>query len=214
MPFQTLRNWRRKKPSFKIVTKLKTKLPSTNIYSNIQRKLQHLANEWLTDGWGVELLSWTVSVLCLFAIFVVLESHRGKPLPEWPFSITVNSLVSVFSTGAQMAMMEPIVQCISQLKWLWFFQKPQRLTEFQNFDDASRGPTGSLILLGKLRGFHLVSLGAALTIISIAFGPISQQIVSFPLHLHAVGNASTPQILTLATENSTSNIGIISLSSI
>lgn len=60
-------------------------------------------------------------------------------------------------------------------------QKSHRLTEFQDFDNASRGPTGSLVLLGKLRGIHLVSLGAFITIATIAFGPVSQQAVSFPL---------------------------------
>lgn len=66
-------------------------------------------------------------------------------------------------------MMKPIIECISQLKWLWFIRK-QKISGFQVFDDASRGPTGCLLLLGKLRGLHLVSLGAIVTIISTGFG--------------------------------------------
>lgn len=89
-----------------------------------------------------------------------------------------------------MAMMKPIVECISQLKWLWFVRK-ERLLGFQAFDDASRGPTGSLVLLGKLRGFHLVSLGAAITIVAVAFGPFTQQVVTYPLSLRPNGVVTT-----------------------
>lgn len=111
----------------------------------------------------------------------MLRMYNGQPLPTWPYFITLNSLLQVFATIGQMAMMSPVVECISQLKWIWFIRKSQRLTEFDAFDDASRGPTGSLILLGKLRGMYLVSLGAVITIVAISFGPVSQQAVSFPL---------------------------------
>lgn len=83
---------------------------------------------------------------------------------------------------------------MSQLKWLWFVRK-QKLTEFGAFDNASRGPTGSLLLLGKLRGLHLISLGAIITIISITFGPFTQQVVSYPSRLQIVGNATTSSVV-------------------
>lgn len=134
-----------------------------------------------------------ISAASLCATYATLEYHKGKTLSEWSFLITLNSLLSIFATVGQMAMMKPVVECLSQLKWLWFIRKSRRLNNFQSFDDASRGPTGSLALLGKLGGLHLASLGAAITVIAIAFGPVSQQVVTYPLHLNAVGNASLPR---------------------
>lgn len=75
----------------------------------------------------------------------------------------------------------------------WFARK-RRLVSFQALDDASRGPTGSLVLFWKLHGIHLVTLGAAITVISAAFSPFAQQIITYPLRLHPVGSAHIPQV--------------------
>jgi hypothetical protein len=47
-------------------------------------------------------------------------------------------------------------------------------------DAASRGPLGSAILLFTLRARPLASLGAAITILALAFDPFIQQIVQYP----------------------------------
>lgn len=156
-------------------------------------KYSQWSSEWITDWWGLELACWVIAALSLVAIVIALEVHKHQPVPEWGLGITLNSLISIFATIGQMAMMKPVVECISQLKWLWFIRR-ENLAGIQEFDGASRGPTGSLILLGKLRGIHLVSLGAAITIISAAFGPFAQQVVSYPLRLHPVGTASAHQV--------------------
>lgn len=150
--------------------------------------------DWITDWWGFELVSWSIAALSMLAIFLLLEIHKNKALPKLPFKITLNSLISILATISQMAMMKPVVECISQLKWLWFVRK-EKLLGFQVLDDASRGPTGSLILLGKLRGLHLVSLGAAITVLSIAFGSFIQQAVTYPSRLQPVGMATTPLVI-------------------
>lgn len=157
-------------------------------------RLSRWIRDWVTDWWGAEIACWIIASISLIAIVIVLESHKSKPLPEWPFQITINSLISVFATIGQMAMMKPVVECISQLKWLWLVRK-EKLAHFQIFDDASRGPTGSLLLLGKVRGLHLISLGAAITVFSIAFGAFAQQVVTYPLYLRPVGEASVPLVL-------------------
>jgi len=107
--------------------------------------------------------------------------------------ITLNSFVSIFATIGQMAIMKPMAECISQLKWLWFSGK-EKLLGFQALDDASRGPTGSLLFLWKIHAMHLVSLGAAITVVSVTFGPFAQQVVMYPLRLHPVGIATVPQV--------------------
>lgn len=151
-------------------------------------------SEWITDWWGLELACWSIAVLSLIAIVIILESHKNKPLPEYGLGITLNSLIAIFATISQMAMMKPIAECISQLKWLWFIRK-QKLGRFQTFDDASRGLIGSLFLLGKLRGIHLASLGAVITIAAAAFGPFTQQVVTYSMRLHPTRSAAfVPQV--------------------
>lgn len=92
-----------------------------------------LVSTWITDWWGMELISWVVAALSITAIFVSLETTKNKPLPKWPFNITLNALISIFATVGQMAMMKPVVECISQLKWLWFFRS-KRLALLQDFE--------------------------------------------------------------------------------
>lgn len=70
----------------------------------------------------------------------------------------------------------------------------RKLLEFQAFDDASRGPMGSLVLFGKLHGLRLVCLGAAITIVSTFFGPFTQQVVRYPSHPQSIGAAFTTQV--------------------
>ena len=52
----------------------------------------------LYDWWLWEVLGAIVSVVSTVAIVIVLAIHNGKPLPIWPLSITLNTLVSVLAT--------------------------------------------------------------------------------------------------------------------
>ncbi|OJJ34564.1 hypothetical protein ASPWEDRAFT_42551 [Aspergillus wentii DTO 134E9] len=72
-----------------------------------------------------------------------------------------------------------VAECIGQLKWVWF-QKKRQLQGIQNVDDASRGPWGSLTILFQRPGRSLISLGAIVTILALAFEPFMQQIVTYP----------------------------------
>lgn len=73
---------------------------------------------WIVNWWGVEIACWIIAALSLGAIVLVLENYKNQPMPEWHFGITLNSYISIFATIGQMAMMKPVVECISQLKWL------------------------------------------------------------------------------------------------
>lgn len=49
-------------------------------------------------------------------------------------------------------MISTVGAAISQSKWLWYRQsEPRRLQDLELFDQASRGPWGSLELLFRLR---------------------------------------------------------------
>lgn len=65
--------------------------------------------------------------------------------------ITLNAFVAVFSAVAKAALILPVSEAIGQLKWIWF-RDGRRLYDFHAFDNASRGPLGSVLLLGTTKG--------------------------------------------------------------
>lgn len=66
------------------------------------------------------------------------------------------------------------------------------------FEDASRGPLGSISLLFRHRGQPLASLGATILILMLAFEPFVQQILSYPTEPILTANetlaAAVPQV--------------------
>ncbi|PSN64329.1 hypothetical protein BS50DRAFT_498919 [Corynespora cassiicola Philippines] len=146
----------------------------------------------ITDWWWWELLSWIVSFSAVAAIIGVLLYYDGKKQPDHVLpGITLNAYVAIFAAIAKAAMILPISEAIGQLKWLWF-NRGSRIWDFQTFDSASRGPWGSLILLGTTKCKHLVSLGACITVLALAFEPFFQQIVTFPTRKSARFDATMP----------------------
>lgn len=106
---------------------------------------------WTTDWWLLELLSTLMSLVASMALIGVLLKFDGRALPRWPSYITLNSLLALFTTIAKAGLILPITQALGQLKWIWFAQKERPLTDFQTFDESSRGMTGSFKLLYVLR---------------------------------------------------------------
>ena len=63
-----------------------------------------------TVWWIQEISAMLISILSLVCIVIILRIHGGRPLPDWPFSITVSSLVSIFSTIMGMTILSQQVQ--------------------------------------------------------------------------------------------------------
>jgi Protein of unknown function (DUF3176) len=61
--------------------------------------------------WLIELLASLVALLALAAIIITLVTHDGRPLPEWPFGISINALVSIFAVILKGTMMVPVAEC-------------------------------------------------------------------------------------------------------
>jgi hypothetical protein len=98
------------------------------------------------SSWTLEIISCLTSVIFLAAIIVVLYMYDGKPMPEWPYGITLNALVSVLSTIMKAAMVFIVTEALSQLKWSWF-SKGNKLSDLALLDAASRGPAGAFVAL-------------------------------------------------------------------
>lgn len=167
-----------------------------NFFRRTYTKLSRLVVEW----WLWELISWAMSAICICGMAIVLSLFNDRPLPaRWPGGITLNAYISVLSGAGKFLMAVPLDSALGQLKWLWFWaDRPRNLADFERFDNASRGPWGALTLLvsGSGRyvypprrlifdllsrhGRSLASLGALVTILSLALDPFFQQVVSYP----------------------------------
>lgn len=137
--------------------------------------LDDVVNSW----WLFELLAWVISAIAMVVLIITLFLVDDHPLPHWPMKITLNSFISILATIVKAAMVVPIAEGISQLKWLWF-KKAGVLKDIQTFDEASRGMWGSMKLLLSTKGVHLAKLGAFLTVFSLAVDPFIQQVVTYP----------------------------------
>lgn len=133
-----------------------------------------------TNPWFWEAVSAIFSLLCLTAIFVILAVYNNSPSPRLPHGVTLNAIVSILATGSKASLIFVTSESIGQLKWIWFRTK-RTLVDMQTFDNASRGPWGCLILLYRHKGCSLVSLGAIITILALAFDPFMQQLFSYPV---------------------------------
>lgn len=137
------------------------------------------------DTWSSEILAIGFSLACFVAIVAVLSSFDGKQSPQLSYGLTLNTIVSILATACKSSLLFLVAESIGQLKWVWFFQQrkdtKRPLQDIQSFDGASRGPLGSLTILFEHKGLSLASLGATITLLSLAFDPFIQQIIDYPL---------------------------------
>lgn len=88
-------------------------------------------------------------------------------------------------------MMVPITGCLSQLKWEQHFCRPNPLNRLQIFDEASRGPWGSFVMLYRMWYQALLASALALLIlISLGIDTSAQQILGFPQRLVVLSDVS------------------------
>jgi hypothetical protein len=87
-------------------------------------------------------------------IISVLAAADGRSPPQWPLGITLNTLLAFLAAVSKIAFMVPIAAGLGQLKWMWFSAGPARpLSDFEAFDDASRGAWGSVKLIIHNKGY-------------------------------------------------------------
>ncbi|KAK8096014.1 hypothetical protein PG999_014036 [Apiospora kogelbergensis] len=133
----------------------------------------------------------------------VLYPNRDMPLPNLPFHVSINTVVSILSTILKACAAFILAEGISDSKWKWF-RNDKPLHDLVVFDNASRGPWGCLKLLIALRRMHPVaSLGAALAILVLVLDPFTQQL----LHYCDCKQASTEANATLPRSTMYSEVG-------
>jgi hypothetical protein len=145
----------------------------------------------LGDTWLLETLAIVLSLVSFLMILVLLKVYDNRPIFVW-HGATLNTFVSTIATLGKAMLLFTVSACMSQWKYIWFSQAQRKLIDFEVFDSASRGPSGSLSLLWSVNFRQalswelvlkltvqrsLVSIGAGITILSLAIDPFVQQIV-------------------------------------
>ncbi|PWY88170.1 hypothetical protein BO70DRAFT_377746 [Aspergillus heteromorphus CBS 117.55] len=128
-------------------------------------------------GWTWEIVSCVIAVAALIAIIAILYNYDGKPMPDWPYGITLNALVSLLVTVMKAAMVFPITEGLSQLKWSWF-NESNKLSDLSLLDAASRGAVSATFVLFKFVPRHLVSIGCFILVVAAAIAPFVQQVLT------------------------------------
>jgi hypothetical protein len=116
-------------------------------YHLIDTRSPSVISRLLHGWWTTEILAWLAAVISMAIIMYMLKRFDQKRQAEWPFIISVNAFLQVFTTIFRGAVLVPVAQGISQLKWTWFLNRTHSLNDFAIFDDASRGIWGSLHLI-------------------------------------------------------------------
>lgn len=128
-------------------------------------------------SWKWEFGSAILLLISVAAIPATLYPHDGQPLPRWPFSISINALLSIYAMVLKASLGFLITSCIGQLQWSWYLQV-RPLKDVVHFYEAAHGALGSMqwLCVHRLRQ-PLTALGALTTLLALAIDPFTQQLV-------------------------------------
>lgn len=70
--------------------------------------------------WKWEFVNSFLLVVAVFAILATLYPHNGQPVPQWPLSITINALLSIYAVWFRASVIFVTAAGIGQLQWQWF----------------------------------------------------------------------------------------------
>jgi hypothetical protein len=119
------------------------------------------------------------SLCCTLALALLLFMVQDKPYENWRSYVGLNPTISTLTTVARGTLLLSASACLSQGKWLHFVKRSQ-LQALDVFDQASRGPLGALKIVLRTKTYlGLPTLAAAITVLALAIGPFTQQVVQY-----------------------------------
>lgn len=140
--------------------------------------------------WLWEVAASALSLACMASIIGVLSYEQGRRLDQWGLGkgfLSPTVVVSFLGTLAKSACLLVLAEVISQLKWLHYQDRPQKLSDIQLFDNASRGPWGAFKLASiRNRKTLLASFASALVVVSMLVDPFIQSVFRLPVILTPV----------------------------
>lgn len=131
------------------------------------------------SNWKWEIANSAISIMALAATIGTLLPHQNQPLPQWPFHISINTLLSIYSVVLKGSATFVIQSCISQHQWLWLRQQ-RPLTDIMRYDSAGRGVWGSSqwLMLRRLQQ-PLTAVGALIVVLMVAVDPFFQALLQY-----------------------------------
>ena len=147
--------------------------------SKLQSTAVRARGAQIFKNWWMEISACFLFNTALAAIIATLYPHQERPLPEWPHTLSVNTLVSIYVVVLEGTILLVTTEGLGQLKWRWL-QDNRPLGDLVNYDEATRNPIGAVTLLWRLRSRHpLSSIGALVTLIVLLVDPFTQQIIHY-----------------------------------
>ncbi|CAJ0549714.1 Ff.00g033270.m01.CDS01 [Fusarium sp. VM40] len=128
-------------------------------------------------SWLWESLSLVFAMALLITIIAVPAYYNNQILKQWPYDISLNTIVALLSTFMRASMLLVVAELVGQMGWQ-ALRQPRPVSDIHHFNEASRGILGAIKLFWSVPP-RLVSIFAAIVIIlSPAIAPFSQQAVA------------------------------------
>ncbi|CAG8301308.1 unnamed protein product [Penicillium salamii] len=166
-------------------------------YTSLRKGIKMKSRSWSSlclDTWFPEIIAISFSIACFVAICGILFAYNQERRPKLQYGLSLNAIISVLATGCKSSLIFVIGEAMGQLKWAWFYTKPNKLLDIQTLDSASRGPLGSITTLFQKTRRSFASFGAVVLVLLLAFDPFIQQIISYPTRLTAMKNSTSVAI--------------------
>ncbi|KAI8945115.1 hypothetical protein F4801DRAFT_598372 [Xylaria longipes] len=128
--------------------------------------------------WKWEILGMVLSLLSLAASIILLGVHNDRRVDSWTAPFTLNTFLSILAQTSRTSLAFGVGSSLGQAKWNIFSKQSGNLALFEAFDEASKGPWGSLSLLYRLRSWRLAIIGAAVVTILLSYEPFIQASVT------------------------------------
>lgn len=144
------------------------------------RRSREIKHRSLLAEWKLELLACLAFLTALGAMVATMYPHQGKPLPQWPFRISVNTLLAIYGTVMKITIVYVAGSCVAQLQWSWFSSE-RPLIDLSRLADLSHGdiPGAFRWLWSNHIRQPLITIGAVVVISSVALEPFIQQLTSY-----------------------------------
>lgn len=173
-----------------------------------------LRGRYVVHGWWAwELIAATVSVAATIALIVLLSEVDRRPQQTWAVGstqITLNSVVVAIATLVRTSLLLVVAGAVNQSAWNWFASRTKGgvnegrpLEDLETFSDATANSWNCLKLLWRTKFWygsklvaldhkanlgvsHIVSIGALIMILSLAFDTFVQQVLTIRIEAKTI----------------------------
>ncbi|KAF2735264.1 hypothetical protein EJ04DRAFT_601070 [Polyplosphaeria fusca] len=163
-------------------------------HQSFRRRIINNLDYLFKDTWYPEVLSIFTAWIALATLLFLLGYYFNTTPFTW-HSLTLNTWVSIFSTIMKSLLLFTVSACLSQWMYISFSQRKSRLLDFNMYDGASRGLNGSFGLLWGTKFRSIASIGAVITISSLAIDPFVQQVIGLG-HIEMSSNTTSISLAT------------------